>query len=379
MRSLIVLASLSTTSVLAQINPASVLSPPAGATNSPSVAPPLSYRPSQAAAITTTVTVDAPIVPTIAPVPKPAPPPPAKAPAQFPPPATPWLGLPANAGPGVLPPKGVTLPDISGTAKAFKPGVDVNSPKLSIQIPPGKYAVGLIEDKAFPNRTLYVPQAVPAGVKVPIFAWENGICYKYGRMYQGFLQEIASHGYLVVVPGPPNALAKGMTTADWQLDSIAQARGWASAPFTIDREKVAIGGHSCGGGETIRNLARVDPGQVTTGLVMNSAGRSTQFDDVNVPMLWVHGGQTDTEDAASANFDYIIENRPELPVALVGFQTGHLGSYWRPRGGLYAETVVHWLNGQLKDDVNEKAWFVGGNYSAAAKRGWTIDTNALGD
>jgi hypothetical protein len=388
MRSLTVLAAFSATGVVAQSKPQSppaaiipVLLPAASAGSSHPPPKPVII------AETATIIVDVPPKATVAPAPPPPPakpaaqrpPPPAKPAAQNPPPVTPWQGLPKNAGPGVMPPKGVTLPNLSATAKSFKPGVDANSPKLASQLPPGKYAVGLIQDKAFPNRTLYVPQSVPAGVKVPIFAWENGICYKYGRMYQGFLQEIASHGYLIVVPGPPNELVKGMTNADWQLDSIAMARGWASAPFTINREKVAIGGHSCGGGETIRNLARVDAGQVTTGIIMNSAGSSETFDDVNVPMLWVHGGQTDTEDRAEANFDYVVENRPELPVALVGLQTGHLGSYWWPRGGIYAETVVHWLNGQLKDEAKEKAWFIGGNSSAAATRGWTVETSNIGE
>jgi len=269
----------------------------------------------------------------------------------------------------------------------FPPGPDAFSPVLLPKEAPGPYKVDVIMHPVFPNRTLYVPLGVPAGKKVPIFAWENGICYRYGRMYQGFLNEIASHGYLVITPGEPNTLAKGMTTAEWQIESIRQARSWtapgmatwAGPPFSLDGTKVAIGGHSCGGSETLRNLADPDVAEeITTGIIMNSAGSSASFDDVTIPTLWIHGGQTDVEDAQDSNFDYVASSRPELPVVELGLQTGHLGSFWSPRGGIYAETVRRWLAYQLKNSKEDKDWFIGGNSSAAAKRGWSsIQTNAF--
>jgi len=206
-------------------------------------------------------------------------------------------------------------------------------------------------------------------------------------MYQQFLQDVASHGYLVITPGQPSSLSKTSSNAQWQLDSITQARAWAGiqgpengllTPFTIDTSKAAIGGHSCGGSETVRNLAVADDEGITTGIVMNSAGSSAAFVDVNVPMLWIHGGQTDVEDAQDRNFDFVASERPDLPVVELGLQTGHLGSFWSPRGGIYAESVRRWLDFQLKGNQEEKAWFLGGNSSAAFKRGWSsVQTNAL--
>jgi hypothetical protein len=60
------------------------------------------------------------------------------------------------------------------------------------------------------------------------------------------------------------------------------------------------------------------------------------------------------------------------------FDTGHLGSFQTRRGGLYAETALHWLNWQLKDQAEEKKFFLGGTIdSPAAKRGWRIQSNML--
>jgi hypothetical protein len=385
MRSILAITALSAMSVMAQVPlaPARAPVPPPKGPLPVAVPAPGPLPPKGSAPLPVAVPLPAPLPPKAIPVPKGAvPPPPIPGPkgALPPPPKTPpaWEGV-RQPGPGVLPPKGVQLPDLSSTASRFPPGPEVNSTKLIIQGKPGAYSVAISEIAAFPGRTVYLPQNVPPSVKVPIFAWENGMCYLYGRMYQAFLQEVASHGYLVIAPGARDKLDQGRSTADWQLDTISQARGWANAPFSIDRTKVAVGGHSCGGGETFRNLARVDPSEVTTGLIFNSASPPEVLDDISVPMLWVHGGQTDTEDRISANLDYVSKSRPELPVALVGLQTGHLGSFWWPRGGIYAETAVKWLNGQLKNVTEDKNFFYGEKKSGAAKRGWAVDSNNLGE
>jgi len=308
--------------------------------------------------------------------------PPPKAPAAPAAPAPPaplaWAGI-SNPGPGVVPAAGVTLPDLSGDAARFPPGTEVNSTKLAIQGKVGAYSVGIIEDAAFPNRTVYVPQNVPNGTRVPIFAWQNGSCRLYGRMYQAFLHEIASHGFLVIANGPRDALDPGRSTADRQIDSVKYARKWANAPFTVDKDKIAFGGHSCGGGETSRNLAQLNRGQVTTGLIFNSVGQNEDLRRTNVPLLLVHGGKTDTEARATEAFNYVQRANSDLPIALVGLQTGHLGSFWWPRGGIYAETAVKWLNGYLKNNRTDKAFFEGGRRSPAATRGWAISSNNLNE
>jgi len=197
-------------------------------------------------------------------------------------------------------------------------------------------------------------------------------------MYQAFLTDIASHGFFVITPGEPAKLSPERSTADWQIESIRQARAWKAPPFAIDGSRAAIGGHSCGGGETLRNLVDSDGEEITTGIILNSAGDPESFSDLNIPTLWVHGGQTDVEDAQDRNFEFVSYFRPDLPVVELGLQTGHLGSFWSPRGGIYSETVTRWLSYQLKNSKEDKDWFLGGKKSEAAKRGWSsVQTNAL--
>jgi len=272
-------------------------------------------------------------------------------------------------------------PDLSSTASRFPPGPDANSTLLKIRIPPGPYSVTIREDPNFPNRTIYVPN--PAGLRntsVPILAWENGICYKYGRMYSGFLTEIASHGYLVIVPGPPNQLIKNsMTTAKWQTDSIDYALNWKESPFKINKEAIAVGGHSCGGIESLRNLSKDPTNQIKAALILNSGATDELYDTITSPLLIIHGGDTDVAAPVEDNFNYITRNLPELPVFKAVLETGHLGSFWSPRGGIYAETSVKWLNWHLKGkkDLQGKQWFSGAEESPAAKRGWKVEVNAI--
>jgi len=271
-----------------------------------------------------------------------------------------------------------TMEGLANSAKSFPPGPDAKSPLLKITTPPGPYKVSIREDAHFPNRTLYIPEN--ANETLPVFAWENGICYKYGRMYAGYLTEIAAKGYFVIAPGKPTILDKGMTNADWQMQSIEMARSFQPTGFKINARKVGVAGHSCGGSETLRNLASDDEDRITTGIILNSGGASTQYDEVKAPILLIHGGQKDVGRVADSNFEYIQENRQDLPVFKAVLETGHLGSFFsQPRGGIYAETTVRWLDWQLKGRPMAAAWFKGGAQSEAAKRGWKTESNAIDD
>jgi hypothetical protein len=269
-------------------------------------------------------------------------------------------------------------PDLSGTAATFPAGPDANSPLLKIQSAPGPYKVTVREDPNFPNRTIYVPERIGlSNASVPVLAWENGICYKYGRMYGAFLTEIASQGYLVVAPGAPNILEKGSTDATWQLDSIDYAINWENAPFKINKKAIAIGGHSCGGMESLQNLAKDENNLIKTALILNSGGADATYDKITASLLIIHGGEKDIAKGADDNFNYIVENLPELVTFKAVLETGHLGSFWSPRGGIYAETSVKWLDWQLKRSKEAQKWFEDGLQSGAAKRGWKVESNGI--
>jgi len=198
-------------------------------------------------------------------------------------------------------------------------------------------------------------------------------------MYAAFLTEIASHGYLVVAPGPPNQRFNGSTTAVFQMESINYAGNWKSAPFKPDVSNVAVGGHSCGGRESILNAASNLQRGIKTVLILNSSGPEESFRSITAPVLIINGGEEDVAVPTSdENFQFIVDEVPRLQAFKAVLETGHLGSFWSvSRGGIYAETVVHWLDWQLKGASWAKTWFAGGEESPAALRGWTTASNGI--
>jgi hypothetical protein len=274
--------------------------------------------------------------------------------------------------------------DLPGVSAQFPPGKDSNSPVIQIAIPKGPYAVSVESNPAFqPNRTIYLPVGVPAGVPVPIFSWGNGMCAAVGRMYKDFLTEIASHGYLVIAHGNINQAYN--TTgrnpsypASWQVESVDMAEKWKNAPIKLDMANVALGGHSCGGGQSAANVAKDGGKRFKTVLVLNSA--SADANDMarsKVPLLFFNGGQPDNPKAADLKYATVLKDNPTLPIFKAVLETGHLGSYWSPRGGIHAETVVHWLDWHLKGDKAAHAWFVGDDKSPAAVRGWKVQSKNI--
>src|ERR1022692_488486 len=70
----------------------------------------------------------------------------------------------------------------------------------------GQYSAMLEQDPGLPTHTIYRPQDFSAvKEKLPIIAWGNGGCANNGLSHRNFLMEIASHGYLAIAIGPPQA------------------------------------------------------------------------------------------------------------------------------------------------------------------------------
>ena len=69
-------------------------------------------------------------------------------------------------------------------------------------------------DPAFPGHVVYRPADLGklGGRRLPIVLWGNGGCTDDGAAQRLFLEEIASHGYLVIAPGAilsgPGAMTK---------------------------------------------------------------------------------------------------------------------------------------------------------------------------
>src|SRR6185369_5137906 len=64
----------------------------------------------------------------------------------------------------------------------------------------------LEQDPSLPTHTVYRPQDLAkVKGKMPIIAWGNGACVNNGLAHRNFLMEIASHGFLAIAIGPPQA------------------------------------------------------------------------------------------------------------------------------------------------------------------------------
>src|SRR5688572_29430295 len=70
--------------------------------------------------------------------------------------------------------------------------------------PTGPHAVVIEHDQTLATHTIYRPATLGAS-KHPVLVWGEGGCAKDGLQFPEFLNEIASHGVVVIADGPPVA------------------------------------------------------------------------------------------------------------------------------------------------------------------------------
>ena len=120
----------------------------------------------------------------------------------------------------------------------------------------GPYPAIIEGDPGVPGHTIYRPENLSPFSQenpMPVMAWGNGGCANSSRMHANFLEEIASHGFLVVAIGPftPEAKPKsggmaggmGGTTKSAQL---LEALDWATAENNLRRKDRSVLRHPSG-------------------------------------------------------------------------------------------------------------------------------------
>ena len=143
----------------------------------------------------------------------------------------------------------------------------------------GPYKALMFEAPDFEAHTVFAPQDLSAfGRKnlLPVLVWGNGACTNSPWEHFKFLNEIASHGFLVIatghipmeeVPynGPRSTSEQQLQSVDWAIAQNADKE----SPFygRIDIDAIAAAGMSCGGLQTLDNSA--DP-RFKTLMIMNS-------------------------------------------------------------------------------------------------------------
>jgi hypothetical protein len=283
----------------------------------------------------------------------------------------------------------------------------------------GPFPAVMETDPGLPTHTIYRPKDIAGlkGQKLPIVAWGEGACVNNGAAYRNYLTEIASHGFLVVAIGPPQAPGAGRqgrggegaapgappagrqgapagpaTKSTQLIDGI----NWAIAendrkdsPYyhKIDTAKIAVMGHSCGG---IQSLAvAADPritmlGIWSSGILNAPIGGNApamepltkdQLQKVHTPIFYISG---DSSDIAFANGRDDFQRINKVP-ALYAYKDGigHGGTYNQPNGGEFGKVAVALLEWQLKGDKEAGKMFLGADCGLCQDPKWHVEKKGI--
>ena len=295
---------------------------------------------------------------------------------------------------------------LNGAALA-QPAIPANIGAVPKDAPPprpaalGPFAVTVETDPSLPTHTLYRPADLArfAGGKLPIVAFGEGGCMNAGRAFQGFLTEIASHGFMVLAVGPQDAplpnfaaikpggpLPPMGTTHDSQLiDGIDWAiaqNGRTGGRFKdrLDVHAVAVMGQSCGGLQAI--AVSGDP-RIKTSVIWNSGvfaalpkglpkmsdATKDSLKAFHAPVAYFIGGPTDV---AYPNAEDDFQRIQGVPVFMGDLNVGHVGTYGQPNGGWFGEVGAAWLAWRLKGDQQAGKMFAGPACGLCTDPAWTI-------
>ena len=263
----------------------------------------------------------------------------------------------------------------------------------------GPYKALMLEDPTLAEHTVFVPQDLsPFGKKnpLPVLVWGNGACVNSPWEHYKLLNEIASHGFLVVATGhipmtddryvgPMSTSAQQIEAIDWALERNADK----DSPYygRIDTKHIAAAGMSCGGLQTLENST--DP-RLSTIMVCNSGlfinpreavpnmpmPSKEKLQEITVPVIYILGG---TEDIAYENGMDDFHRLVKVPAFAANYPVGHGGTYALPHGGEFSVPALGWLKWQLKGDKEAAKLFQGEACGLSLREGWTVEKNALID
>jgi dienelactone hydrolase len=238
--------------------------------------------------------------------------------------------------------------------------------------------------------------------RLPVVGWVNGGCVR-ANSYISFLEEVASHGYLVVTPGadgerkaarapvagrltvserfkriapPETTTAQLMAGIDWALE-----RG----PYAgkVDPGKVALMGHSCGGMQALEGS--LDPRVRTTVVLASGYWRlggdlpgigltRATLQALHGPVLYLYGGASDIVQV-NAEADFVEISH--VPIFKAFRDAGHGLTLRDPQGGDYGHAAIDWLQWQLRGDPAAAATFTGPSCRLCTDPAWTVEKKLI--
>ena len=249
------------------------------------------------------------------------------------------------------------------------------------------------------EHTVFVPQDLsPFNSKnpLPVLVWGNGACANSPWEHMNFLNEIASHGFIVLATGEipmVDEWYKGpMSRSDQQIESIdwiVAQNANPSSPYyqKIDVKNICVAGMSCGGLQTLYNCA--DP-RIKSLMICNSGLFNRQnanqavggmpmppkekLKEIHTPIIYILGGK---EDIAYENGMDDFHRISHVPACAANLPVGHGGTYRQPHGGEFTIAALAWLKWQLKGDKDAALMFKGKQPLLLQRKGWTLETNKL--
>lgn len=261
----------------------------------------------------------------------------------------------------------------------------------------GPYKAVMKEELTLEAHTIFVPQDLSAFNEkkaLPVLVWGNGACNNSPFEHYKFLNEIASHGYIVVatgfMPQEGERYHGPMSTTEQQIEAmdwVEQQNADKNSPYygKIDVKNICVAGMSCGGLQTLFNCADK---RIKTLMICNSglfnqenAGSAvggmpmppkSKLKEIHSSIIYILGGE---KDIAYGNGMDDFHRIDHVPACATNFPVGHGGTYAQPHGGEFSVVALAWLNWQLKGDQQAAKMFKGADCELSKREGWTIEKN----
>ncbi len=304
--------------------------------------------------------------------------------------------------PTVLAASAVAVFAIAAPGHAQAPFADVTMDMVRTSLPvegaplAQKGAYEVVSEPTFgaPGHVVVRPanlEAFPARDTLPVIAWGNGGCAINSNAFMGFMQTVASHGFVVIGTAPIEGAAQRQANVedlraaiDWAAKE--NARDGSPLKGKIAMDQVAAMGSSCGGFLSIEVGA--DPrvktiGVFNSGVMKIDPANPPRFPIPDVatltklhgPVLLVNGHDTDfMMETSKATYD-ALDKLPAFYGARHG--AGHSATFFHPGGGEFANVAWSWAAWQLKGDKQAGSMFAGRDCGLCKNSDWEVEAKGL--
>ena len=257
----------------------------------------------------------------------------------------------------------------------------------------GPYKAIMVTEPGLEAHTIFRPADLSAFGKnkpLPVIVWGNGACRNSPWEHMNFLNEIASHGYVVVATGylpEPGRQDYGSSSSEQQIEGIDWAEKVNADPASpyfnkLDLKNIAAAGMSCGGLQTLANAG--DP-RLKALMICNSGlftdtstampgmpmPHKDELSKIHTPVIYILGGK---EDIAYVNGSDDFNRINHVPAIMVNYPVGHGGTYGQVHGGEFSVVALKWLDLMLKGDRSAMSFFMGENPGILQRPGWSIES-----